>query len=211
MPEGTFGEQIAKGLAAIGLATLYSVYKELNPFMYRGYMYDGETGLYYNQSRYYSGEWGRFINADDPILMNKTTQTINGSNIFTYCENDPINYIDPTGYWAEQYYGFKWTSKGFNLYVNGAFLNKNFCLLYAADILWLKKTLIYKYMTQKRMAVELYFHAVTYYATKTLLKVGVTWSKIRSWNTSAKYMEINYNDKRVAVFYWVWELTRLYY
>lgn len=139
MPTGTFGESLAKALAAIGLAALYSVYKELNPFMYRGYMYDGETGLYYNQSRYYSGEWGRFINADNPILMNKASQTINGSNVFAYCENDPINYIDSTGYWAEKYSGFKWTSKGFNLNVNCDFLSKSFCLLYTADIPRLKK------------------------------------------------------------------------
>ncbi|MEA4827168.1 MAG: RHS repeat-associated core domain-containing protein, partial [Clostridium sp.] len=35
-----------------------------NPYRYRGYRYDNETGLYYLQSRYYNPEWGRFINAD---------------------------------------------------------------------------------------------------------------------------------------------------
>ena len=31
---------------------------------YRGYVYDGETGLYYLRSRYYNPEWARFLNAD---------------------------------------------------------------------------------------------------------------------------------------------------
>ncbi len=36
-----------------------------NPYRYRGYRYDTETGLYYLNSRYYDPELGRFINADD--------------------------------------------------------------------------------------------------------------------------------------------------
>ena len=36
----------------------------LNPFRYRGYVYDEETGLYYLRSRYYNPVWKRFVNAD---------------------------------------------------------------------------------------------------------------------------------------------------
>lgn len=32
----------------------------LNPFRYRGYVYDEETGLYYLKSRYYDTVTGRF-------------------------------------------------------------------------------------------------------------------------------------------------------
>lgn len=98
MPGNTFLEQLSKALAAAGLIALYSVFKEINPFTYRGYLYDGESGLYYNQSRYYSPEWGRFINADDPMLTNTGTGTTNANNMFAYCENDPVNKKDPTGY-----------------------------------------------------------------------------------------------------------------
>jgi len=38
---------------------------QYNPFTYRGYYYDAETGLYYVSSRYYDPEVGRFINADE--------------------------------------------------------------------------------------------------------------------------------------------------
>ena len=40
-----------------------------NPFRYRGYFYDIETGLYYLQSRYYSPKIGRFVCADNQLLV----------------------------------------------------------------------------------------------------------------------------------------------
>ena len=69
----------------------------LNPFRYRGYYYDDETGLYYLQSRYYDPEVGRFINADDVRYIG-ATQTELSYNAFAYCENDPVNNSDPTGH-----------------------------------------------------------------------------------------------------------------
>ncbi len=45
--------------------TLKASLGALNPFRYRGYIYDEETGFYYLNSRYYDPETGRFINADD--------------------------------------------------------------------------------------------------------------------------------------------------
>ena len=42
----------------------YVALAEINPFRYRGYYYDTETGLYYLQTRYYDPEVGRFISRD---------------------------------------------------------------------------------------------------------------------------------------------------
>ena len=36
----------------------------IQPFRYRGYVYDVETGLYYLRSRYYNPNWQRFVNED---------------------------------------------------------------------------------------------------------------------------------------------------
>ena len=41
---------------------------ELNPFRYRGYYYDTESGLYYLNSRYYDPEISRFLNADAILI-----------------------------------------------------------------------------------------------------------------------------------------------
>ena len=72
-----------------------------NPFRYRGYFYDTETGLYYLGSRYYNPETGRFINADNQVT---TGGDMTGINLFAYCGNNPVNRIDPTGeawwHWA---------------------------------------------------------------------------------------------------------------
>ena len=67
---------------------------EINPFRYRGYYYDVETGWYYLQSRYYNPEWGRFINADGYI---STGTGFISYNMYAYCNNNPIVAYDPTG------------------------------------------------------------------------------------------------------------------
>ncbi len=70
----------------------------INPFRYRSYYYDIETGLYYLNSRYYDPEVGRFINADDISYLDP--ESINGLNLYAYCKNNPIMYADPSGHLA---------------------------------------------------------------------------------------------------------------
>ena len=70
-----------------------------NPFTYRGYYYDTETGLYYVSSRYYDPEIGRWINADNRI--SGVGGSILGYNMFAYCMNNPVNMSDPTGSWPK--------------------------------------------------------------------------------------------------------------
>ncbi|MEA5015627.1 MAG: DNRLRE domain-containing protein [Candidatus Limiplasma sp.] len=65
-----------------------------NPFRYRGYVYDEETGLFWVSTRYYNPEWGRFINAD--TLLGKTGALLS-HNAFAYCMNNPVNNVDPDG------------------------------------------------------------------------------------------------------------------
>ncbi len=69
----------------------------LNPFRYRSYYFDTETGLYYLQSRYYDANTGRFINADDTSILQDTRGEVLGANLFAYCNNNPINNYDPSG------------------------------------------------------------------------------------------------------------------
>jgi RHS repeat-associated protein len=68
-----------------------------NPFRYRSYYYDTESGFYYLNSRYYDPETGRFINADDPTMLLSNAGIVGGANLFAYCLNNPIKFVDPSG------------------------------------------------------------------------------------------------------------------
>ncbi len=66
----------------------------LNPFRYRGYYMDTETGMYYLMSRYYDPVTHRFLNADGYF---QTGLGILDSNMNAYCKNNPIMNYDPEG------------------------------------------------------------------------------------------------------------------
>lgn len=70
----------------------------INPFRYRSYYYDVETGLYYLQTRYYDPEVGRFINSDAYEYLGEGPELLN-YNLFAYCGNNPIEGYDPEGTW----------------------------------------------------------------------------------------------------------------
>ncbi|MBQ1305586.1 MAG: RHS repeat-associated core domain-containing protein, partial [Erysipelotrichales bacterium] len=76
--------------------TMASTIGVLNPFRYRGYVYDEETGLYYLNSRYYDPEVGRFISPDSVSYLG-ADGTILGYDLYTYCDNDPVNHRDSEG------------------------------------------------------------------------------------------------------------------
>ncbi len=70
----------------------------INPYTFRGYIWDKETNLYYLNSRYYNPETGRFLNGDGMI---QSSSSVLGNNLFTYTENNPVMNVDPTGYCYE--------------------------------------------------------------------------------------------------------------
>ncbi|MBQ2694675.1 MAG: RHS repeat-associated core domain-containing protein [Clostridia bacterium] len=69
-----------------------------NPLRYRGYYYDTETKLYYLQSRYYDPETCHFISMDSYFVAG---DYINGMNMYAYCLNNPVMYVDPSGCMSE--------------------------------------------------------------------------------------------------------------
>ena len=75
--------------------TLATSLGSLNPFRYRGYVYDQETGFYYLKSRYYDPETCRFISAD--VLLS-TGQGVLGHNCYAYCLDNPVNRSDNSGH-----------------------------------------------------------------------------------------------------------------
>ncbi|OPX41868.1 tRNA(Glu)-specific nuclease WapA precursor [Ruminiclostridium hungatei] len=66
-----------------------------NPYRYAGYVYDSTTDLYYLNARMYDAKTARFLQEDtylgsagDPLSL----------NLYTYCHNEPVMYVDPTGH-----------------------------------------------------------------------------------------------------------------
>jgi RHS repeat-associated protein len=76
--------------------SLASTIGQENPFRYKGYYYDSETGYYYCQSRYYVPMWCRWLSSDKVSYLNP--ESINGINLYMYCGNNPVMYADPTGH-----------------------------------------------------------------------------------------------------------------
>lgn len=68
----------------------------INPFRYRSYYFDDETGFYYLKSRYYDPRICRFISMDSLNYLNPSVT--NGLNLWVYCYNKPLSYYDPTGH-----------------------------------------------------------------------------------------------------------------
>ena len=78
-------------------ASGYGVICNLNPFRYRGYYYDTETGFYYCGSRYYDPSLGRFISADSVGTVALTPMSYTDKNLYAYCDNNPVMRTDNGG------------------------------------------------------------------------------------------------------------------
>ena len=90
----------AWGKCSVTATSAYTTIAFLNPFRYRGYYYDSDTRLYYLKTRYYDPEVGRFLNMD--AVDYADPETLGGLNLYSYCNNNPVMYIDPTGHFILQ-------------------------------------------------------------------------------------------------------------
>ena len=68
-----------------------------NPFLYCGEYFDAETQTYYLRARYYNPANGRFTQQDAWSFMDISDPL--SLNLYTYCYNNPVMYVDPSGHW----------------------------------------------------------------------------------------------------------------
>ena len=61
-----------------------------NRFLFQGREYDYATQLYHFRARWYDTETGRWL-SNDPIGIS------GGLNLYAFCSNDPVNFVDPSG------------------------------------------------------------------------------------------------------------------
>ncbi len=69
--------------------------KDDNPFRYCGEYYDKETEEIYLRARYYQPEMGRFLTRDTYTGEEDEPLSL---QLYTYCENDGVNMVDPSGH-----------------------------------------------------------------------------------------------------------------
>lgn len=94
--------QLADGTGAVTKEYAYDAFgnekninpSDTNPFRYTGEYFDKESGSVYLRARYYDPTTGRFLSED--TYNGKATDPLS-LNLYTYCENDPVNFTDPSG------------------------------------------------------------------------------------------------------------------
>ena len=187
-------------------------------FLYfRGYYYDQETGLYYLQSRYYDPEIGRFINADDVAYLGVSSTPL-GYNLFTYCENNPIDRIDLDGsYFLSKYaiyfIGKKFLQlKGYSLsaslwsyaFYRGTYTYGKLCESILKSITFrseVKKYLVnfnqkgknksFKMPTSTKIVVKFTSGDLLYSVGKMYLYISGSYSKMSNYRADTKYNNIS--------------------
>lgn len=96
----------------------------LNPFRYRGYYLDSETGLYYLNARYYNPKRARFISPTNIDALNPTT--INGLNLYAYCCNNPVSFTSIKSSSEFNLYATSTQKVGHTGFLNQVLVDKSF-------------------------------------------------------------------------------------
>jgi len=108
-------------------SSIGDILKDNNIYLYKGYIYDQETQLYYCITRYYDPYIGRFLSLDNIDYLD--LDSISGMNLWVYCMNNPLMMIDSTGTFAISIFIgciiagaiLGGVTSGLNAYNNGAY------------------------------------------------------------------------------------------
>lgn len=181
------------------------------PATYHGYLYDYETGLYFNKSRCYSPCWGRYLNPEDAIKLTENSINPLDANLYLFCNNNTVNNLDKTASWSRIYTGVTWTANGFDVEMSKIFSSRAFCSVFAGQIIktygsWdLFNGYSYKGMNSIRIASDLFAHCIGKYAQSAINKVNTCWGD--GWilnNKKSNTISISNDDKNAWKYEKIW-------
>ena len=151
------------------------------PSLYHGYLYDYETGMYFNQGKCYSSSWGRYISPESPEILTERNDNPLDSNLYLFCNNNPVNTLDKVASWSREYTGIEWKSNGFEVAMSDIFASRSICTIFAAQIIKVYGTWNmdygYNYMglSVEDIASDLFAHYVGRTAKGAVNKVNAVW------------------------------------
>lgn len=197
--------------SSLGVAKylILSVYITANPICYKGYLFDYETGLYFAKDKVYSPAWGRYLNHADFEKKQNSSYSVNSTNMYAFCNNNPINVFDPYSYISNvraEYFTNSEIASGVDVEMNKAFLSRVFCGLFANSLV--KKFGTWEYntgntaygMNAEYIAKSLFAHNVAKYELTSLNAVNASWgdgwSYQNLYNNSVKVYKNDINKNK---------------
>ena len=181
------------------------------PITYHGYIYDYETGMYCSQGRCYSPAWGRYINLENPTSLIEYSTDVLDANLYLFCNNNPINNIDPYASWSRNYIEPNWISRGFSVNMNEVFASRSFCTIFTNQFLktygvWdAENGYTYLGMDAMRISSNLFAHYIGKNASSAIEKVNASWGE--GWIENCKQSDsisIKTNDKNAWKYEKIW-------
>lgn len=197
--------------SSLGVAKylILSVYITANPICYKGYLFDYETRLYFAKDKVYSPAWGRYLNHADFEKKQNSSYSVNSTNMYAFCNNNPINVFDPYSYISNvraEYFTNSEIASGVDVEMNKAFLSRVFCGLFANSLV--KKFGTWEYntgntaygMNAEYIAKSLFAHNVAKYELTSLNAVNASWgdgwSYQNLYNNSVKVYKNDINRNK---------------
>ncbi len=183
-----------------------------SPSLYHGYLYDYESGLYYNQGRCYSSSWGRYVSPESPEKLTERSDNPLDANLYLFCNNNTVNKLDTVASWSRDYSGVEWQANGFDIRMNEMFASRSICMIIANQIIkkygsWSPKFgYNFNEMNALRISSDLFAHYVGKAATAAINKVNACWGD--GWilnNQKSDIIRVRNSDPNAEKYLKIWK------
>ena len=178
----------------------------INPFRYRGYYCDIETGYYYLETRYYDPAVGRFLNSDDLKYLGTSDSSV-GFNLYSYCDNNPVNRLDVNGHswFRDRYNEVKAGTKKLAKAITNTTQKVASAIKATPNI---KNTIT---STAKKIAATATNTTKNFITTVSgAANDGVNWTKNKIDDITKGFKNIYFKSKKAVVKAWSWTTKKVF-